>query len=321
MLIHYISDHQVAYFFPVQSTIMEFGALPVSQVNKINFRLPPDPAGNASILSSGKAPSPKIYIGCAKWGRKEWIGKLYPPGTREKDFLKFYGLYYDSIELNATHYKMYDGAQLKAWAAEVNNPVFKFCPKAHRGMCFLKDSPNRKSLTQDFINNIRALGQQLGPVFITHDEKIKWDDPSEKQFFTYLESLPKDILFFIEERWPGFYADKKLHRRYYGKLKELGIGAVITDTAGRQDVLHMQLTIPKTFIRFVGNSLHPSDYTRIELWAKRIKKWINAGIEDIYFFMHMHNEATSPELTKYVVEQFNKICRTDFPPIRLLNEK
>jgi hypothetical protein len=115
---------------------MEFGSLPVSLVNKINFMLPPDPRGNKSILASGNARSTEIFIGCAKWGRKEWIGKIYPKGTKEKDFLKFYGRHYDSIELNATHYKLYDGAQLKVWAAEVGNPVFKFCPKAHRGMCY-----------------------------------------------------------------------------------------------------------------------------------------------------------------------------------------
>ena len=300
---------------------MEFGALPVSRLNKINFILPPDPRGNKTILSSGKSKQTRVYLGCAKWGRKEWVGKLYPKGTREKDFLKYYGRYYDSIELNATHYKMYSGEQLTSWGKEVNHPGFRFCPKAHRGMCYLKDSPNKTHLTSDFIDNIRELGDQLGPVFITHDEKIKWDEIGEVQFFEYLESLPRDIRFFVEERWPGFYADKKLQSRYYTKLKELGIGAVITDTAGRQDVLHMQLTIPKTFIRFVGNSLHPTDYTRIDHWAKRIKKWIDGGIEEIYFFMHMHNEATSPELTKYVVEQFNRVCRLDLSPVRLLNDK
>jgi hypothetical protein len=29
------------------------------------------------------------------------------------------------------------------------------------------------------------------------------------------------------------------------------------------------------------------------------------GIEEIYFFMHMHNEATSPELTVYMVDKMN----------------
>jgi uncharacterized protein YecE (DUF72 family) len=171
----------------------------------------------------------------------------------------------------------------------------------------------------DFARNVRALGNQLGPVFITHDEKIKWDENGEKQFFAYLEKLPSDIEFFIEERWAQFYADKKLKDRYYSRLRELGIGAVITDTAGRRDVLHMQLTIPKTFVRFVGNSLHPSDYTRIDQWATRLKKWMDAGVEDIYFFMHMHNEATSPELTQYVVEKFNKVCKTNLPPIEFID--
>jgi len=36
--------------------------------------------------------------------------------------------------------------------------------------------------------------------------------------------------------------------------------------------------------------------------------------------MHMHNEATSPELTQYVVERFNKVCKADLPPIEFINQ-
>ena len=35
----------------------------------------------------------------------------------------------------------------------------------------------------------------------------------------------------------------------------MNMGIVITDTAGRRDCAHMNLTIPKAFIRYVGNSL------------------------------------------------------------------
>ena len=80
----------------------------------------------------------------------------------------------------------------------------------------------------------------------------------------------------------------------------------------------MNLTIPKTFIRFVGNSLHPSDYPRIDNWAKRLMKWKDEGIEEIYFFMHMRYESLSPELTQYVVKQFNKICKFDLPEVKLI---
>ena len=70
----------------------------------------------------------------------------------------------------------------------------------------------------------------------------------------------------------------------------------------------MHLTIPKTFIRYVGNSLHPTDYTRIDVWVERMKYWLDKGLEELYFFMHMHDEAKSPELTVYLVDQMNKVC-------------
>jgi hypothetical protein len=70
----------------------------------------------------------------------------------------------------------------------------------------------------------------------------------------------------------------------------------------------MHLTIPKAFIRYVGNSLHPTDYTRCDAWIERMKHWLDKGLQELYFFMHMHDEATSPELTVYLVEQLNKRC-------------
>jgi uncharacterized protein YecE (DUF72 family) len=70
----------------------------------------------------------------------------------------------------------------------------------------------------------------------------------------------------------------------------------------------MYLPVAKTFIRYVGNSLHASDYTRIDEWVSRIKCWMDKGLSEVYFFMHMHNEATSPELTIYLVDKLNKEC-------------
>jgi hypothetical protein len=66
---------------------MEFGHLPENDLDKIKFKLPPDPAMNAAVLKKGRKKS-RVSLGCAKWGRKEWAGKFYPPGTPEKDFLR-----------------------------------------------------------------------------------------------------------------------------------------------------------------------------------------------------------------------------------------
>ena len=75
----------------------------------------------------------------------------------------------------------------------------------------------------------------------------------------------------------------------------------------------MFLTVPKAFIRYVGNSLHPTDYTRIDEWVARIGTWLNNGIKEVYFFMHMHDEALSPELSLYLVDKLNKECGLKLP--------
>jgi uncharacterized protein YecE (DUF72 family) len=299
---------------------MLFGQLKESELEKVTkFQLPKDPAGNQAVLKKGKG-SANFFLGCSKWGREEWIGKIYPNKAKERDFLRLYGQHYNSIELNATNYKLYKADVLKGWSQKVNNPKFKFCPKAHRGMSFLKDTSERQNLTTSFLASIMDFGQNLGPIFITHNEGVKWDEKGEKDFLKYLETLPRELTFFVEERWVGFFGDKKLMERYYSRLKELNIGTVITDTAGRQDVLHMHLTIPKAFIRFVGNSLHPSDYSRVDNWATRIKRWMDSGIEDVYFFLHMHGDRKFPELTQYVVQQFNKKCKLNIPEVKFVDE-
>src|SRR6478735_7261070 len=108
---------------------MEFGRVDVLELNHIDFTLPKEPVFNKQILPGKKAKDPKVYLGCAKWGRTEWVGKIYPPKTKEKDFLDHYVQHYNSIELNATHYKVYGEAGIKKWTAKSGDKDFKFCPK------------------------------------------------------------------------------------------------------------------------------------------------------------------------------------------------
>ena len=66
---------------------MDFGRVPEDELAKIDFNLATEPAFNKTVLPGKPVKDPKIYIGCAKWGRTEWLGKIYPPKAKEKDFL------------------------------------------------------------------------------------------------------------------------------------------------------------------------------------------------------------------------------------------
>ncbi len=283
---------------------MEFGKVSEDELDAIDFSLPKEPAANKLVLTGKKAKHPKIYIGCAKWGRKEWIGKLYPKGTKDANFLEQYVKHYNSIELNATHYQVYGPAAISKWAAKAKGLDFKFCPKVPQIISHYSSFNNVDAVTTSFLEGILEFKEHLGPIFLQVSERYS---PAQRdKLYNYLRSLPIDLQFFLEVRHPDWFADKTIHKELFDTLRSLNIGAVLTDTAGRRDCAHMELTIPKAFIRYVGNSLHPTDYTRTEEWIKRLKHWLDNGLQELYYFMHMHNEATSPELTVYLVDKMNE---------------
>lgn len=285
---------------------MEFGRVPEAELNQIDFSLPKEPASNKQVLPGKKAKDPKVYLGCAKWGRTEWVGKIYPPKTKEKDFLEHYVKHYNSIELNATHYKIYGATGIEKWAAKAEGKDFKFCPKMYQGVTHRGSLTGKDFITTEFLRGIVAFGEHLGPVFVQVSDAFS---PKRKEeLFSFLRSLPTDMQFFLEVRHPEWFAKKEVMEETIEVLKSINMGMVITDTSGRRDCAHMHLTLPKTFIRYVGNSLHPTDFTRIDEWVARMKYWLSKGMEELYFFMHMHEEATSPELTVYLVDKLNAAC-------------
>ena len=288
---------------------MEFGRVPEKELKKIDFTLPPEPAGNKKILQGKKTKKIAVCIGCAKWGRKEWLGKIYPLKTREKDFLQHYVQHYNSIELNATHHKLYGAAAIGKWKQKAAEKDFLFCPKMYKGVTHYGNLKTKKFLTNEFLRGVTAFEENLGPVFVQVNERFS--PKRRKELFDFLAGLPKDIQFFLEVRHPAWFAEPAMEKEMFETLSALKMGAVITDTAGRRDCAHMRLTIPKTFIRYVGNSLHPTDFKRIDAWVERMKHWLDNGLQELYFFMHMHDEATSPELTDYLVDKINKACGLD----------
>ncbi len=285
---------------------MEFGRVPESELDAVDFNLPDEPVFNKKVLSGKKSKNAKVYLGCAKWGREEWIGKIYPLKTKEKEFLQHYVQHYNSIELNATHYKIWGEAGIRKWAEKAKGMDFKFCPKMYQGVTHRGSLTGKDFVSNEFFRGIVAFEEHLGPVFVQLSDTFS---PKRKaEMFAYLSSLPRDLQFFLEVRHPDWFLKERERTDLFNFLKENNIGIVITDTAGRRECAHMHLTVPKAFIRYVGNSLHKTDYSRCDAWVQRMKYWLNNGLEELYFFMHMHDEATSPELTVYLVDKMNKEC-------------
>jgi uncharacterized protein YecE (DUF72 family) len=291
---------------------MEFGRVTNEELAVIDFKLPPDPAFNKTTLSGIPSPNFKIWLGLSKWGRTEWVGKLYPPKTKEKDFLSHYVKHFNAIELNATHYKIFGDRGTAKWGEKAGGKEFLFCPKSFKGVTHHGKLNGKEFLQNEFIRGIGGFGNHLGPCFISLAENFspkRWADLEE-----YLKKLPTVKQFFLEVRHPDWFSKPDL----FVNLQKLNIGAVITDTAGRRDCMHMYLPIPSVFIRFVANDNHSSDRFRLEQWAKRLKDWKKKGLMNVYFFVHSSDETYSPDIAQIAIELFNKELDAHLQPLKFL---
>ena len=94
---------------------MDFGYITSPLLGQVDFSLPPDSEGTLAVLAGAPPTSEKtkVFIGCPTWGRKEWLGKIYPAGAKEGSFLDYYVRQFNTVELNATHYKIYSPSEIR----------------------------------------------------------------------------------------------------------------------------------------------------------------------------------------------------------------
>jgi uncharacterized protein YecE (DUF72 family) len=296
---------------------MDFGRVEKDRLAQINFKLPKEPYTNSTVLKDPANRHPKFFIGLSKWGRKEWIGKLYPKGTKEANYLDEYVKHFNFIELNATHYKLYSQPDLQKWIDKTKNTDFTFSPKFYQGISHFGSFKDKAFITDTFLNSMRHFGKNLGPIFLQVSDKF---GPKRKEeLFEYLSSFPKDISFFLEVRHPDWFM-QPIEDELFSQLRKLRIGAVIVDTAGRRDVCHMHVTVPKTFIRFIANDLHQTDFERLDEWVTRIKYWVDSGLQEIYFVIHCLDETFAPELANYLIKALNKNCNAGLKEIQFMDQ-
>ncbi len=302
---------------------MEFGRVTPEEVLAIDFTLPPDGEQTKLTLTQQKLiEKPSFYVGCAKWGRKEWKELIYPKKTKEADFLGEYVKHFNSIELNAVFYNIPKEDQIAKWAsmvAENTKDDFIFCPKFSRSITHIKRLKDADFITDEYIKAISAFGKYLGPCFLQVSDNF---GPNNIEILAnYLEKLPTDLQVFIEVRHKDWFAPTA-KKELFSLLAKFGKGAAITDASGRRDCLHMELPTPEAFIRFVGNGgkLLSSDQARIDEWVVRLKEWLDQGLQKVYFFLHQHDEADTPLIADYTIEQFNKHLGSDLSRINFINQ-
>lgn len=281
---------------------MKFGG--VDNPEEVDFTLPQDHPDTAAAIAKGKGGLKEVYVGCAKWNKGD-LKKFYPRGT--KDELAYYSNEFNSIELNATFYSRYKPEQIQDWIDKTADN-FKFFPKVHRYISHLKRLNDFEEPVDNFLNMIHNFDKKLGMPFLQlHDN---FSPKNMDRMIKFSEYWPVDLPLAVELRNTNWFTDDATANEIYQLFENYNFSNIITDTAGRRDLLHMRLTTPTAFVRYVGAN-HPSDYPRLDDWIDRIVEWKEKGLENLYFFVHQNLEKASPYLSYYFIEKLNAAIGTD----------
>lgn len=239
------------------------------------------------------------------WTIRPWRGKVYPDKDPMRTWPAHYGKQFSSLEFNATHYRIYSPEKMAQWADQMPEG-FIFCPKFPAIISHYRRFSNCEGPTDDFIEGLLALGDNLGPAFLQlpphyapkHSEKL----------IAYLRAWPRELKMSIEFRHPAWFEGGDVAETVWQEISELGIGAVISDTATRRDALHMRLTAPFLLVRFGGYDGQSSDEVRLKKWAEKIPELAKKGLESFHLLVHTTNSEYTPETCIRFAELVKEKC-------------
>ncbi|HEV7701706.1 MAG TPA: DUF72 domain-containing protein [Pyrinomonadaceae bacterium] len=281
---------------------MKFGQIP--DLEEVDFTIPDDREESKAVLARSKAKDMSVHIGCAKWNKADLKG-FYPKGI--KDELGYYSTQFNCIELNATFYRMFGIGTYEKWRDTVPEG-FKFFPKLTQTISHFRRLKDVEELVDVSVTNMSHLEDKLGMPFLQMHNNFGPKDFDRVQAFA--ENWKYDVPLAMEFRKTDWYNDPEVSGPLYDLMEKHKITNVLVDTAGRRDLMHMRLTTPTAFVRWVGAN-DPSDYSRLDEWVDRIADWKKQGLKELNFFVHQNLERESPLLSAYFIGKLNKKIGTE----------
>lgn len=267
-----------------------------------------------------------VYLGCAVWSYKGWVGDFYPPKSRAADFLSLYSRRLTTVEGNTTFYAVPEAATVERWASEVSEG-FEFCPKLPRDLTHAGALQPQIDGAIAFVERMRGLGDRLGPIFAQLPPS--YGPEGFEDLATFLDALPRqEISLALEVRHRAWFEDP--HRdRLNELLTQLGVGRVLLDSrpiySGSDDPqiqserrkpqlpLQPTLSAPFTLIRLISHPDRAVNPPFLAQWCDRLADWLHRGTR-VYFFVHCPIEDYSPAIAREF-QQMLEQRQIDVPPL------
>jgi uncharacterized protein YecE (DUF72 family) len=168
--------------------------------------------------------SGSLHIGTSGYSFPDWVGTIYPPNARPADFLGHYAEWFDTVEVNATYYRIPTPRTIEAMRRKAPE-AFTFTVKLPKEMTHQREGAAQA--VAPFLDGIAPLrsAEQLGAVLAQFPFSFKRTPENER----HIERIAKPfreagLPIVVEFRHDSWYDDAVFER-----LRDLGVGFVNVD--------------------------------------------------------------------------------------------
>ncbi len=211
----------------------------------------------------------RLFLGTSGYSFPDWKGVFYPRRIAGKDWLRYYALQFNSVEINSTYYRLLS-ENATAKMAESVPDGFSFTVKLHSSMTHSRDAG--KEEWKKFHRMIGPLRKtsRMGMVLA----QFPWSFPLEERSFQWLEQLAcnlNGIDTAIEFRHAKWYSRETLERVW-----EMGFVPVSPDMPGLKN-------LPASGPLFPGENIY------IRLHGRNSEKWWG-NTQERYDYLYNESE-------------------------------
>lgn len=262
--------------------------------------------------------NPAIYLGCAVWSYKGWVGNFYPAKTKPSQFLRLYSEKFATVEGNTTFYAIPQPKTVAKWV-EQTSPEFHFCPKFPKEVTHQGLLEQNITIAKNFLRIIQGLGSRAGIVFAQLPPSYSPHYFADLQQFLVTCS-EMDLALGVEVRHPEWFQEDHAHRLNQ-MLNELNTTRVLLDTrpiynspddpqvnsSRRKPNLPLQPAVTNdcALVRFISHPERKYNEIYLHEWANQVDNWVKQG-KTVYFFVHCPLEERSPKTAAYFQDLLQK---------------
>jgi len=257
------------------------------------------PSGHAA---TPRPPVSTLRIGTSSWSAESWEEVFYPTGMTPADYLAHYATEFDTVEIDATFYRIPTERMVDAWR-DKTPPGFVFAAKVPQVITHEKILQDRGAELGEFVRVMTRLGDKLGPLLLQFRYFRKAEFPDPKPFIDRLErflpALPSEVRFAVELRNKNFVTPALL-----GVLRRHRVALAFIDHPwffGIDEILKKGdvLTTDFAYIRWLGDRKGIEEKTQrwdrliidrtrdMGRWIPNIRRIIEGGTT-VYGYFNNH---------------------------------